>query len=193
MVKLQKLIFHLLLDIVAKQALAAACTSAPPFKCLIITSTASLLVEIVTCFRRLPLEASNSASCLTHTVSASRLLSGVKLALRVLIPFQAVFVPDLVHEVLVLEGLVQLHLLLVLSDVEALLQAVVEVKVRLDLLIKAIVCLLLELLEDGGVGTRHGLVHLGGLVVEQIVVDVRLVHMVVDSLLTLVDLLFDAL
>ena len=87
-------------------------------------------------------------------------MGGVKLALGVLIAVIAVFVPDLVNEVFVLERLVQLHLLFVLCNVQALLQAVVEVKVWLNLLIKAIIRLLLELFQDSCIGARHGLVQL---------------------------------
>lgn len=105
-VKLDELVFHLLLDIVAEQALAATGTSSPPFECPIITSTASHFIEIVTNSCRLSLKSSDSGSCLAHAVAASRLLCGVELALRVLIAVIAVLVPDLVHEVFVLERLV---------------------------------------------------------------------------------------
>ena len=65
-----------------------------------------------------------------------------------------------------LERFVHLHLLLLVGHVQALLEAVVEVKVRLQLIIKPVIVLLLELLQNGGIGARDVLTQLGGVLVD---------------------------
>lgn len=64
---------------------------------------------------------------------------------------EAIFVPDLVHKVFVLECFIEFCLLLLFGYVQSFLKSVMKVKVRLKFLVIAILGLLLELFHNCGI------------------------------------------
>ena len=104
---------------------------------------------------------------------------------------EAILVPDLVNEVLMLKCLVQPSLLLLICVIKALFKSVVEVEVRFQLLIKSILCLLLEFLKDRCVSLGDRFAD-RCIWVDQVILHIIFVYMVLDPLLAIVDLLLDA-
>ena len=115
---------------------------------------------------------------------ADRLVLGTITVQRVMV-FRPVF-PELVDEVLVFEGLVEIGLLPRVGEVQALLERIVEVEVGRDRLLEAILGGLLESLKNRRILPRHSVALLGELRVVELVLLVSATDVVVDFALALV-------